>query len=272
LLHYCANGSETFAPNGRNDRFGLHGMNGPQIHRLLARMTDYVETSSGQASRYAEYAQRGRKGYEIEQIWVDHPERHADEFTHASEFQEYRNRMGGLLLLPKSFNASYGDLPYAEKREHYAGHGQNLLARSLHDGLTTTTPVSGGSSPTAVFRSAHTPSSERPTSMPGRRSIGSSRRKFGVRTAWRGRGYCELARDWRALIGRLDEHIDGGRRRRSRARSRVDWHAVGDALFVGAPFRLEILPAKVRPLGPTPPEQRRRGDCGHTGGCLISRA
>src|SRR5271169_3639832 len=45
--------------------------------------------------------------------------------------QEYRNRIGGLLLLPKSFNASYGDLPYAQKREHYAG--RNLLAQSLHE-------------------------------------------------------------------------------------------------------------------------------------------
>ena len=35
---------------------------------LLARMTDYVETGSGQKSRYAEYAQRGREGYEIEHI------------------------------------------------------------------------------------------------------------------------------------------------------------------------------------------------------------
>jgi hypothetical protein len=105
-------------------------MNGRQIHRLLARMTDYVETRSGMASRYADYAQRGRKGYEIEHVWADHSERHADEFAHPSEFQEYRNRIGGLLLLPKSFNASYGDLPYGEKREHYVG--QNLLARSLH--------------------------------------------------------------------------------------------------------------------------------------------
>lgn len=117
-----------FAANGA---FRLHGMNGRQIHRLLARMTDYVETRSGQASRYAEYAQRGRKGYEIEHVWADHPERHRDEFGHPSEFQEYRNRIGGLLLLPKSFNASYGDLPFAEKRGHYAG--QNLLARSLHE-------------------------------------------------------------------------------------------------------------------------------------------
>ncbi len=82
-------------------------------------------------SRYAEYAQRGGKGYEIEHIWADHPERHTDEFTHPSDFQEYRNRIGGLLLLPKSFNASYGDLPYAKKREHY--DSQNLLARSLHE-------------------------------------------------------------------------------------------------------------------------------------------
>ena len=54
-----------------------------------------------------------------------------DEFGHPSEFREYRNRVGGLLLLPKSFNASYGDLSYVEKREHYLG--QNLLARSLHE-------------------------------------------------------------------------------------------------------------------------------------------
>jgi hypothetical protein len=120
--------TETFSSN---NRFRLHGMNGRQIHRLLARMIDYVETRSGMASRYAEYAERGRKNYEIEHIWADHPERHRDEFAHPSDFQEYRNRIGGLLLLPKSFNASYGDLPYPEKREHYLE--QNLLARSLHE-------------------------------------------------------------------------------------------------------------------------------------------
>ena len=123
--------SETFAVNDRNARFGLHAMNGPQIHRLLARMTDYLETQSGQATRYAEYAQRGRYGYEIEHIWADHSERHVEEFTHPSEFTDYRNHIGGLLLLPKSFNASYGDQPYAEKRGCYLS--QNLLARSLHE-------------------------------------------------------------------------------------------------------------------------------------------
>lgn len=113
------------------DIFYLHGTNGKQIHRLLARMTDYVETRSDQASRYLEYSKRGRGGYEVEHIWADHADRHRDEFEHPSEFANYRNRLGGLLLLPKSFNASYGDLPYAEKRQHYLT--QNLLARSLHE-------------------------------------------------------------------------------------------------------------------------------------------
>lgn len=123
--------AETAPDFANNGVFRLHGMNGRQIHRLLARMTDYVETQSGQAPRFAEYAQRGRKGYEIEHVWANHSERHKEEFHHPSDFQEYRNRIGALLLLPKSFNASYGDLPYETKRGHYAG--QNLLAKSLHE-------------------------------------------------------------------------------------------------------------------------------------------
>ena len=129
LSKRLANETETFASN---DRFQLHGMNGRQIHRMLARMTDYVETRSGMASRYTEYIQRtGKQGYEVEHIWANHPEDHQGEFNHPNDFLEYRNRIGGLLLLPKSFNASYGDLPFAEKREHYVK--QNLLAQSLHE-------------------------------------------------------------------------------------------------------------------------------------------
>lgn len=81
-------------------------------------------------SRFAEYVAEGKNRYEIEHIWADHFERYRDEFQHEADFAEYRNRIGGLLLLPKSFNASYGDLPYKDKLEHY--YGQNLLAQSLH--------------------------------------------------------------------------------------------------------------------------------------------
>ena len=113
-----------------NQIFRLTGSNKKQVHRILARITDFVETQSGYASRYLEYAKRGRQNaYEIEHIWADHSEHHGNEFAHRNDFAEYRNRLGDLLLLPKSFNASFGDKTYEEKRPHYVG--QNLLARSL---------------------------------------------------------------------------------------------------------------------------------------------
>lgn len=114
-----------------NDRFSLHQQNRKALHRILARMTDYIEQQSGASSRYVEYMKdSGQSRYEVEHIWAYKPERHKDEFNHPIDFLEYRNRIGGLLLLPKSFNASYGSLPYKEKLPHY--NTQNLLARSLH--------------------------------------------------------------------------------------------------------------------------------------------
>jgi hypothetical protein len=128
LAARLADDKETFASN---DRFYLHGMNRKQIKRVLARMTDYIETQSGLASHYAEYTDgKGNARYEVEHVWANKPERHTDEFANEHDFDEYRNRVGGLLLLPKSFNASYGALPYEQKLPHY--FGQNLLAKSLH--------------------------------------------------------------------------------------------------------------------------------------------
>lgn len=102
-----------------------------QIHRLLAQITDWVETNSEMPGRYEEYlTAQGKQGSEVEHIWSDKAEWHSDEFPHASDFDTYRNRLGGLLLLPKTFNASYGKKPYEEKYPHY--FGQNILARSLN--------------------------------------------------------------------------------------------------------------------------------------------
>ena len=110
--------------------FGLNLWSKRYIHQLLARMTAYVEEKSGMKNRFEEYVAEGKNRYEIEHIWANHPERHTTEFPDAADFDNWRNSMGGLLLLPKSFNASYGDLPYADKLQHY--FGQNLLARSLN--------------------------------------------------------------------------------------------------------------------------------------------
>ena len=113
-----------------NSRLRVHQQNRAYLRRVLARMTDYVETASGCPPSYLKFVSRAQPRYEIEHIWANHPERHKDEFDHPIDFAEVRNRIGGLLLLPKSFNASYGNLPYEKKLPHY--NTQNLLARSLH--------------------------------------------------------------------------------------------------------------------------------------------
>ena len=116
---------ETFA----TDTLRLHGRNGPQVHRILARMTDYVETHSDRASRYGEYSSWR---YQIEHIWaIPHFQEHKDEFEHEWQFREYRNRVGGLVLLKKPVNPSLGAWPYEKKYDHYLK--ENLLTASLHE-------------------------------------------------------------------------------------------------------------------------------------------
>jgi len=111
---------------------GVHQQNRWMLHLVLARLTDYVERESGNPSRYPEYVGgTGKHRYEVEHIWANKPEEHTDEFTDPSAFRERRNRLGGLLILPKSFNAAYGALPYDKKLKHYNTQ-RNLLAQSLH--------------------------------------------------------------------------------------------------------------------------------------------
>ncbi len=122
--------NETF---NSNKRFYLTQRNTNFVQLILARITDYIEQASGLSSNYVHYVtETGKKKFEVEHIWANKPEQHTEDFTHPVDFREYRNRIGGLLLLPKSFNASYGVLPYTEKVQHYSDSAQNLLARSLN--------------------------------------------------------------------------------------------------------------------------------------------
>lgn len=114
-----------------NDQLYVHQQNRRYLQRMLARMIDYLEIASGNSTRYDEYVTaRGKQRYEIEHIWANKPERFIDEFPQPADFEAYRNRIGGLLLLSRSFNASYGALTYEEKLPHYGT--QDLWARSLH--------------------------------------------------------------------------------------------------------------------------------------------
>ena len=131
LFEYLENDEVKFTSN---KTFKLTINNRRQVHRLLARMTDYIEVKSGitPKSHYTEYTQTAKdNGYEIEHIWANHFERYQADFKDEAEFSEHRNRVGGLLLLQKKTNASYGDKAYNEKYDYY--FGQNQLAASLHE-------------------------------------------------------------------------------------------------------------------------------------------
>ncbi len=120
---------EAIAPFG-NATYRLYGSNRRPMHLMLAQMTDWLMRQCGLPSSLPDYLKRKGKGaFEIEHIWADKHEQHVDEFASAADFQDYRNRIGGLLLLPKTFNASFGAMTYADKLPHYIG--QNMLARAL---------------------------------------------------------------------------------------------------------------------------------------------
>jgi hypothetical protein len=82
------------------------------------------------SNKFEEYISKDiKKPYQVEHIWADNFEEHKDEFEQRDEFEQWRNKIGALLLLPEGFNQSYGTLSYEEKLPHY--FGQNLLAKSL---------------------------------------------------------------------------------------------------------------------------------------------
>jgi quinol monooxygenase YgiN len=81
--------------------FRLHQQNKNHVRNLLARLTAHLEQEAGRNMTFAAYVDRERAdSYDIEHIWADKPERHTDEFADEHGFSEYRNRLGGLLLLP----------------------------------------------------------------------------------------------------------------------------------------------------------------------------
>ena len=119
--------------------FGLHQQNKRFVKYLLARITNFIESESGIPSNFDNYVSDSiKKPYQIEHIWADNYDEHKDEFEQRDEFNTYRNRIGGLLLLPKGTNQSFKDDPYTKKLPHYLK--ENLLAQSLHQDCYSKNP------------------------------------------------------------------------------------------------------------------------------------
>lgn len=112
------------------DKFRLHQKNYFFVKYYLARITSFVEVSCGMPNNFVSYITNPDcKPFEVEHIWADKIEYHQDEFVQKDEFEEWRNKIGGLILLPNGSNQSYGGLDYELKMPHYLK--ENILAKSL---------------------------------------------------------------------------------------------------------------------------------------------
>ena len=110
--------------------FRLHGMNRCFIKYFLARITSFVEEGSGMGNHFVNYMRNpNQKPFEVEHIWSEHFEWHEDEFKQTEEFNQWRNSIGDLILLPNGVNQSYNDMPVVEKLPHYIK--ENILAQSF---------------------------------------------------------------------------------------------------------------------------------------------
>jgi len=121
------------------DRFYLNQFTSRYMLHILSRITHYIETETGLNTKFEDYVNRRLKNaYDIEHIWADKLDRHRDEFETEEDFQNYRNKFGALILLPRDKNRSFQANTYEEKLPMY--YGENLLAKSLNDNCYQNNP------------------------------------------------------------------------------------------------------------------------------------
>ncbi len=100
------------------------------IFHMLARITAHVEVGAGKPDLFDRYVDRSTKNpQDIEHITGFSYAKFGSEFPTEHEFLDWRNSIGGLVLLPADVNRSLQDKSFSEKAPHYAK--QNLLAASL---------------------------------------------------------------------------------------------------------------------------------------------
>ncbi len=110
--------------------FRLHGMNRKFVKHLLCRISSYLDNLVGKGTNYVTYHHPNGRQFEIEHLWADKFKEHKDEIDQETEFQEWRNAIGALILLPQGTNQSFNSDKYEDKLEHYLK--ENTYAQTLH--------------------------------------------------------------------------------------------------------------------------------------------
>ena len=81
-------------------------MNRKFVKHLLSRISSYVDNLVGKDTTYVTYHHPNGEQFEIEHIWANKFEEHTDEFDQKNDFQDWRNSVGALILLPQEANKS----------------------------------------------------------------------------------------------------------------------------------------------------------------------
>jgi len=112
------------------NNFRLHGQNRKFVKHLLSRISSYLDVVVGKHNNYVSYHHPDGKQFEIEHIWGNKFKEHKDEFEQEQDFQEWRNSIGALILLPNGTNQSFTSDKYEDKIKHYLK--ENTYAQTLH--------------------------------------------------------------------------------------------------------------------------------------------
>jgi len=107
----------------------LHGQNRKFVKHLLSRISSHLDITIGKDNNYVSYHHPDGKQFEIEHLWGDKFDEHKDEFEQEWDFQEWRNSIGALVLLPNGTNQSFSSDKYIGKLKHY--QKENTYAQTL---------------------------------------------------------------------------------------------------------------------------------------------
>ncbi|SFN24705.1 Uncharacterized conserved protein, contains ParB-like and HNH nuclease domains [Izhakiella capsodis] len=125
-----------YAVKGRTgiEGLGLNQFSRRYIYHLLARLTEATEKGAGRTETFERLVNRTLKNpFDIEHICPNDDQSVKNQFNNEQEFQDWRNHVASLLLLPADVNRSLQDKPFLLKRAHYAK--QNFFAASLDPGV-----------------------------------------------------------------------------------------------------------------------------------------
>ena len=133
VLNYSNFTAQDLRLNKKNKRY---------VKNILARITSFIEEQTGIPSHYVEYMDTTADDpFEIEHIICNDFERFKHDFVKEyllgnkifdkDDFDDWRNKIGALLLLRKSINASLNDSDYPQKLVKYCSADGNIYAASL---------------------------------------------------------------------------------------------------------------------------------------------